>query len=86
MEVLLISNRALENQYLNLNFVNCRNVSNKIKSLKCGKSVGYDGIQDTFHKMGGENLAKSLCLLFNKCIDTCIFPTIMKIYRNLPSL
>ena len=67
-------------------------VSNKIKSLKCGKSAGHDGIQDKFLKMGGENLAKSLCLLFNKCIDTCTFPMTMKmaeicpVYKKLDNL
>ena len=37
-------------------------VSNKIRSLKCSKLAGHDGIQYKFLKMGGE---KSLCLLFN---------------------
>ena len=63
-----------------------------IKSLKCGKSAGYDGIQDTFLKMGGENLATSLCFLFNRCIDPCTFPTNMKmaeicpVYKKLDNL
>ena len=63
-----------------------------IKSLRCGKSAGYDGIRDTFLKMGGENLATSLCLLFNRCIDSCTFPTNMKmaeicpVYKKLDNL
>ena len=67
-------------------------VSNKIKSLKCGKSAGHDEIQDTFLKMGGENLAKSLCLIFSKCIDTCAFHMAMKmaeicpVYKKLDNL
>ena len=60
-------------------------VSNKIKSLKCGKSAGHDGIQEFFFKIGGENLAKSLCLLFNKCIDTCTFPMTMKMTEICPT-
>ena len=42
--------------------------------------------------MGGENLAKSFCLLFNKCIDTCSFLMTMKmaeicpVYKKLDNL
>ena len=60
--------------------------------LKCGKSAGYDVIQDTFLKMGGENLELSLCFLFNRCIDSCMFPTNMKmaeiclVYKKLDNL
>ena len=42
--------------------------------------------------MGGENLATSLCLLFNRCIDSCTFPTNMKmaeicpVYKKLDNL
>ena len=63
-----------------------------IKSLKCGKWAAYDGIQDTFLKMGGENLATSLCFHFNGCIDSCTFPTNMKmaeicpVYKKLDNL
>ena len=55
-----------------------------IKSLKCGKSVGYDDILDTFLKVGGENLATSLFFLFNRCIASCTFPTNMKMAEICP--
>ena len=55
-----------------------------IKSLKPGKSPAHDGIQDKFLKLAGENLACSLCVLFNICIDSCIFHTSMKIADICP--
>ena len=64
----------------------------KIKSLKTGKSPGYDGIQAKFLKLAGANLASSLSMLFNKCVELCTFPTSMKmadicpIYKKLDNL
>ena len=43
----------------------------KIKSLKTGKSPGYDGIQAKFLKLAGAILASSLSMLFNKCAELC---------------
>ena len=71
----------------------CANdVLDKIKSLKTGKSPGYDGIQAKFIKLAGANLASNLSLLFNKCVELCTFPTSMKmvdispIYKKLDNL
>ena len=64
----------------------------KIKSLKTDKSPGYDGIQVKFLKLADANLACSLCKLFNKCIQSCTFPSSMKmadispIYKKLDNL
>ena len=64
----------------------------KIKSLKTGKSPGYDGIQVKFLKLADANLAGSLCVLFNKCVQSCTFPSSMKmadispIYKKLDNL
>ena len=64
----------------------------KIKYLKTGKSPGYDGIQAKFLKLAGANLAFSLSMLFNKCVELCTFPTSMKmadispIYKKLDNL
>ena len=72
--------------------VSVNDVLKKIKSLKPGKSTGHDGIQDKFLKLAGENLACSLCVLFNTCIDSCIFPTSIKmadicpVYKKLDNL
>lgn len=59
-------------------------VVNVIKSLKCGKSAGCDGIQDKFLKLAGEELAISLCSLFKKCINSSTFPVNMKMADICP--
>ena len=50
----------------------------KIKSPKTGNSPGYDGIQVKFLKLADANLAGSLCMLFNKCVESYTFPSSMK--------
>ena len=68
------------------------NVTKLIKSLNAGKSPGYDGIQDKYIKLAGDNLSQSLSVLFNKCVESCIFPAGMKmadicpVYKKLDSL
>ena len=68
------------------------NVTKLIKSLNAGKSPGYDGIQDKFIKLAGDNLSQSISVLFNKCVELCIFPAGMKmadicpVYKKLDSL
>ena len=71
----------------------CANdILEKIKSLKTGKSPGYDGIQAKFLKLPGANLASSLSMLFNKCVELCTLPTSMKmadifaIFKKLDNL
>ena len=59
-------------------------VSNKINSLKCGKSAGHDGIQDKFLKMGGENLAKMFA--FQQVHRHLYISYDYENGRNLPSL
>ena len=72
--------------------ISMHNILEKIKSLKTGKSPGYDGIQVKFLKLADANLAGSLCKLFNKCVESCTFPTSMKmadispIYKKLDNL
>ena len=58
--------------------ISMHSILEKIKSLKTGKSPGYDGIQVKFLKLADANLAGSLCKLFNKCVESCTFPTSMK--------
>ena len=58
--------------------VSVDDVLKKVKCLKNGKSPGYDGIQVKFFKLADVNFANSLCMLFNKCISSCVFPTSMK--------
>ena len=63
----------------------CANdILDKIKSPKTGKSPGYDGIQAKFRKLAGANLASSLSILFNKCVELCAFPTSMKMAAISP--
>ena len=76
----------------NFTKISVNDVLSKIKSLKPGKSPGHDGIQDKFLKLAGENLACSLCVLFNTCFDSCVSPTSMKmtdicpVYKKLDNL
>ena len=68
------------------------NVTKLIKSLNAGKSPGCDGIQDKFIKLTGDNLSHSLPVLFNKYIDSRIFPAGMRmadicpVHKKLDSL
>ena len=72
--------------------ISMHSILEKIKSLKTGKSPGYDGIQVKFLKLADANLAGSLCKLFNKCVESGTFPTSMKmadispIYKKLDNL
>ena len=72
--------------------VSVDDVLKKVKCLKNGKSPGYDGIQVKFFKLADVNFANSLCMLFNKCISSCVFPTSMKmadispIFKKLDNL
>ena len=74
------------------NEISTHDILEKIKSLKTGKSPGYDGIQVKFLKLADANLAGSLCMLFNKCVQSCTFPSSMKmadispIYKKLDNL
>ena len=68
----------------NFTKISVNDVLSKIKALKSGKSPGHDGIQDKFLKLAGENLACSLCVLFNTCFDSCVFPTSMKMADICP--
>ena len=74
------------------NEISTHDILEKIKSLKAGKSPGYDGIQVKFLKLADANLAGSLCMLFNKCVQSCTFPPSMKmadispIYKKLDNL
>ena len=62
------------------------NILEKIKSLQTGKSSGYDGIQVKFLKLA------FYASFFNKCVESCTFPTSMKmadispIYKKLDNL
>ena len=62
------------------------NVTKLIKSLNAGKSPGYDGrpIQDKLIKLAGDNLSHSLSVLFNKCVDSCMFPAVLKMADICP--
>ena len=78
------SRMGVQVSHFDFSKVSVNDVLKKIKSLKPVKSPRHDGIQDKFLKLAGENLACSLCVLFNTCIDSCIFPTSMKMADICP--
>ena len=66
------------------------NILEKIKSPKTGKSPFYGGTQVKFLKLADVNLAGRICKPFNKCVESCKFPTSMKMsdiyYKRLDNL
>jgi len=61
-----------------LNKVNIPQVKNVIKNLKSKKAAGYDEIPPIFIKKLKNDLAETLVILFNRCIDECVFPQCLK--------
>ena len=59
-------------------YVEEKDILEHIKSLSSKKACGWDGIGPNFIKWAGTGLISSLVVLFNDCINNCIFPTDFK--------
>jgi len=67
-----------------LNKVNIPQVKKVIKNLKSKKAAGYDEIPPIFIKNLKNDIADTLVVLFNRCIDECIFPQCLKMANISP--
>ena len=67
-------------------------MSKYISLLKSNKFVGHDGLHAAFLKCSDDDMSTSLCNVFNTCISSCDFLSILKwadinpIYKKKDSL
>ena len=59
-------------------------VSSVISKLNSKKAHGHDGISIAMLKLCPKEVAKPLCLIFNKCLDTGCFPSEWKLANVQP--
>ena len=55
-----------------------------LNNLKTNKTPGYDGIQAKFIKLSSASISDSLCTIFNKCVGSSRFPSLMKMSEISP--
>ena len=55
-----------------------------LNNLNTNKTPGYDGIQAKFIKLSSISISHSLCTIFNKCVVSSRFPSLMKMSEISP--
>ena len=79
----IISNVA-ENNHFTFQYVCTEDIFSKLMNIDCKKSSGYDGIQPRFIKIGARQLCGPVTQLFNKSIQSSIFPDSLKYAEVTP--
>ena len=59
-------------------------ISKYLHSLDCNKGAGPDGLPPLFLKKCARVLCKPLCIIYNKSLQTCTFPTKWKMAHITP--
>ena len=59
-------------------------MSKYISCLDSKKAPGHDGFQSRLIKLSGTSISASLCMIFNRCVSDCCFPTDMKLSEISP--
>ena len=67
-----------------LNKVTIKSVQEMLNSLLTGKATGLDNISAKLLKVASPVIAESLCVIFNKSVETGIFPTEWKKAKVFP--
>ena len=85
----LNTNSAVEHipmveESITLKPTNLEEISKLIKQLEIHKAPGSDGISAYIVKKTENLIAPKLVKLFNDCIETAVFPTILKIAKVIP--
>ena len=56
-----------------------------IRALDCNKAHGWDNLSISMIKICDAELVKPLCLIFNQCLETGVFPEVWKWGNVLPT-
>ena len=58
--------------------ISAQSITKYISLLKSNKAVGHGGLHAVFLKCSGDNMATSLCNVFNASISSCDFPSTLE--------